>query len=343
MMGLKAVVFRALAASRFDQWLPLRHASIMMYHGVLAPGESSSSWTQVPVDQFRRQMEYLAGNFKPVSLLELVDCLLAGRPFPHRAFAVTFDDGLLNNFEVAVPILRELKIPATFFSVSSFIAGGELLWIDRVHLVGRHFAGRMVEYAEWKTQLETLAGKAMPDDPHELAGALKGVPAESKARIMDVLDGAFPGLYYQPEAQPFRPMSLEQMQEMDRDPLFEIGGHTLTHEILAQCSPEEIRRQIVLDKQQHEAWLGHPLRVFAYPNGRECDFNETAVQAAREAGYDAAVTTTWGNVRVGDHRWRLARLGIGTDDVEDPVMLVRLGVTGVYPLIKRLEQFIKKG
>ena len=50
---------------------------------------------------------------------------------PARAVAITFDDGYADNATVALPILRELGLPATFFIATGFLDGGRM-WNDTV-------------------------------------------------------------------------------------------------------------------------------------------------------------------------------------------------------------------
>ena len=50
---------------------------------------------------------------------------------PARALAITFDDGYADNATVALPILRRLGLPATFFVATGFLDGGRM-WNDTV-------------------------------------------------------------------------------------------------------------------------------------------------------------------------------------------------------------------
>jgi peptidoglycan/xylan/chitin deacetylase (PgdA/CDA1 family) len=77
--------------------------------------------------QFQHQLcQVRASGFTFVSLAEYVDRLSTPRRNSVAYAAVTFDDGWLDNFEHAFPILDQLKIPATFFVVA-----GEMQGIDR--------------------------------------------------------------------------------------------------------------------------------------------------------------------------------------------------------------------
>jgi len=72
---------------------------------------------------FERVVRYVRRQFEVVPLGELVSRKkedLSGK------LAITFDDGLRNNLEVAYPILKSYGVPATFFvcPASSSAAAG---------------------------------------------------------------------------------------------------------------------------------------------------------------------------------------------------------------------------
>jgi hypothetical protein len=51
--------------------------------------------------------------------------LAAGREIPNNVFVVTFDDGYANNYLHALPILEQLRVPATIFLATGFLDSGE--------------------------------------------------------------------------------------------------------------------------------------------------------------------------------------------------------------------------
>lgn len=118
-----------------------RRSVILGYHGIAAAGLLDDlSLLLVPPARFRRQLELMrAAGFRFVTLAELVQ---AGSGEPPPGFAVvTFDDGMRNNHSVALPILRELDIPATVFVTIDFI-GAHSPW------VGGEDDGAMLDEAE---------------------------------------------------------------------------------------------------------------------------------------------------------------------------------------------------
>lgn len=65
-------------------------------------------------ENFEDICAFLAKHFRVISLAEQIEALESGRHIRNSA-SITFDDGYLDNFEIAAPILRKLRLPATFF------------------------------------------------------------------------------------------------------------------------------------------------------------------------------------------------------------------------------------
>lgn len=91
----------------------------LVYHRVCPDRESFRSTYVVSVSDFRRQMEFLvAHRYECVTLQDL----LGGSPGSNGRPRVllTFDDGYLDNYTHAFPILRDLGLPAIVFLVADF-------------------------------------------------------------------------------------------------------------------------------------------------------------------------------------------------------------------------------
>ena len=72
------------------------------------------------------------------------------------------------------------------------------------------------------------------------------------------------------------------------------GSHTVTHPILSRVPISRARTELCISKRVIEEKLGCPVKTFAYPNGKEEDFNETTKLLLKEAGYICALTTIFG-------------------------------------------------
>lgn len=106
-----------------------RRSVILGYHGIARSARDDDLFMlQVPPDRFRAQVEMMAeAGFTFVTTEELVRRAAGGSPPPGLA-ALTFDDGMRSTFTNALPILRELGIPATVYVPTGWI-GGESPWV----------------------------------------------------------------------------------------------------------------------------------------------------------------------------------------------------------------------
>lgn len=59
---------------------------------------------------------------------------------PRRGIVVTFDDGLKEQYELALPILDKLGIPAIFFVDTSVLDGQSILNVQKIHLLRANVA-----------------------------------------------------------------------------------------------------------------------------------------------------------------------------------------------------------
>lgn len=102
---------------------------ILGYHGVAECARKNDLFLlQLAPAKFRAQLEMMqAAGFRFVTVVELVREAGGGAPPPGLA-AVSFDDAMRNLLTNALPILRELGIPATVYVPTQWL-GGRNPWI----------------------------------------------------------------------------------------------------------------------------------------------------------------------------------------------------------------------
>jgi peptidoglycan/xylan/chitin deacetylase (PgdA/CDA1 family) len=87
--------------------------TVLIYHRF---GEDKYPTTNISVDRFQEQMEFLkAHNYKVIPLQQLVDSLNQGIKLPERGVVITIDDGYKSVYENAWPILKKYGFPFTVF------------------------------------------------------------------------------------------------------------------------------------------------------------------------------------------------------------------------------------
>jgi peptidoglycan/xylan/chitin deacetylase (PgdA/CDA1 family) len=235
---------------------------------------------------FVRQMRALRSLTNVVPLESAFADLHAGRRLPHRAVALTFDDGYLDNLELAVPVLRDLGLPAVFYLVPGILDGDVTPWWERV---GWAFAQATVERAEFAgVALDLTTERGRVESLDRVESALKGRDEagrqEGVAELVEALapKGSGPGrdLF----------MDWDDAKRLVGSGAA-IGSHTMRHSILARESGPSQLADLEESKRRLEAGVQTPISSLAYPNGQADDYDATTRAAARTAGFSSAVTT----------------------------------------------------
>ncbi|HYL90029.1 MAG TPA: polysaccharide deacetylase family protein [Burkholderiales bacterium] len=249
--------------------LGLQHDRILMYHGT--PRRDAAA--------LERQLRLVRLAFPVVPLDELAK----GKNGRARV-ALTFDDGLRSNVDVAYPILRELGLSATFFVCPGLIEERRWLW--------NHEARERLRSLPAGGLAELAADLRAPADVEGIVEWMKTLKIAARRRAEKLIRDATPG---------FRPTE-EQREEFDLAGWHElkrlnartvtIGSHTMTHPILTSLTEEETEEETRDSRFALERRLEREVSIFCYPNG---DLNDGALASARRH-YRSAVTTEAGRL-----------------------------------------------
>jgi peptidoglycan/xylan/chitin deacetylase (PgdA/CDA1 family) len=109
---------------------------IIMYHSVGEEGKIPAGYgakLNVSPAAFEKQMKFLHKfNYNVIPLEELIERVKNRLPIPHGTIAITFDDGLKNNFLNAYPVLKKYDLPATIFVALDFVGRKNFLARDDI-------------------------------------------------------------------------------------------------------------------------------------------------------------------------------------------------------------------
>jgi peptidoglycan/xylan/chitin deacetylase (PgdA/CDA1 family) len=95
---------------------------VLMYHKVNSDPRTGGPGIRVTPARFERQMRYLANNgYHTVSLTDLVAFIEKNEALPPRPVVITFDDGYLDNYRHAFPVLKKYGFTATIFVVANYV------------------------------------------------------------------------------------------------------------------------------------------------------------------------------------------------------------------------------
>lgn len=266
---------------------------IVMHHGI-GPGD-------LEADALERQLAWFARSFRVVALDDLIARIANGVP-PAGEVVLTFDDGLRCHAEIAVPILRRLGLPATFFVCPGLIDAQRWLWSHeaRERLLSMSAQERLGVATE-------LPAPTAEIEPFILW--MKGLPMVQRRQVGDAIVSASPRFVPSDSQRAlFDPLTWEQFAAFDSK-LFTIGSHSSTHPMLPTLDATELEAELTESRAVLEQRLGRVVDLFCYPSGRL----DERVRAAVARTYRAAVSTRKGQVAPGDDVHDLARIHIADD------------------------------
>lgn len=262
-------------------------ALILAYHRVADLPHDEANLCVRP-DAFRAQMQYLRDHCQPLPLTELAAAAAAGDLRP-GSVAVTFDDGYRDALTTAAPVLRELKIPATFFVTSGALAAEAELWWDIRTRIFRA-TGDLPPYLEItlggaRRRLPVRYGPEREAALQQLHAFMMSADGEEQRRVVGEL-AEWSGLDLTPRAT-HRLLRADEIVRLGAHPGISIGSHTLDHRSLPDCPPAEARQEIAASRARLEQLLGRPVSEFCYPYG---EYNSVVAAMVAAAGYTVAVT-----------------------------------------------------
>ena len=297
-------------------------------------------------ESFARQMDHVARHYRGVGMPEVLDAVRSNVPLPERSVLITFDDAYADFAEIAWPILKQFRLPATLFVPTAYPDHPELtFWWDRL-------------YQAFATSTRTV----LPESPlgplplentaqrrRSLLAMIRHVPTMPHDAAIGLVDAVCAQLVDRPSSHA-SVLSWNQLRQLANDGVT-LGSHTRTHPIMTQISPIQIREEIKESQQDLLREIGFALPIFCYPNG---NYNDTVINVLREEGISAAFTVVpgenrlestdllqlgrtciWPRTSLPIFRLRLRRVGLRLDawrqKWQRPVITPRLNTQEVQP------------
>lgn len=305
-----------------------KKAIILMYHQVCE--KKADPWQlAVAPDNFQYQLNHLKNHFDVVSVDELVSTIQSGK-LTSNLVAITFDDGFVDNYTNAAPLLEWFELPATFYITSGAIRNAKLFWWDELQSI-------ILQSESLPKKLSTKVGAEYfnfefkrdevlrPSVTQEILNWSYGAPLKNE-RI---------DLYFRlwEKIQPLQhldqyttmrslrnwakveniplginaPMQGHQVKKLGANKLFTLGGHTVNHAMLSAQSELVQSYEIKDCKIDLEEISGMPVNGFAYPYGK---YNPCTKSLLQQNGYNYGLTTEEGPVTAGSDLYQLPRVQV---------------------------------
>lgn len=180
---------------------------------------------------------------------------------------VTFDDGFVDVFIHAYPILKRLQIPFTLYVTTDMPDGKADLWWYQLEQMAKDD----VDWFEKTIQQIYTCQKPVAAAMHDVTAS---------AVDMDLCQRLS--------------LSWGQIRTMVAEGLCTVGSHGVCHAGLTQLSEEQAHYELSDSKRRLEEMLGTEIRHFSYPHSF---YSEATNQMVWKAGYDTAVIGYGGMTR----------------------------------------------
>lgn len=120
----------------------------LMYHHLTEDPAATTAWTTTP-EKFREDLtKLLDAGYLPLSVEDYIEKnYVRGQDY----FIVTFDDGYKSNLTLALPILKELQVPATVFVITGSVTHPDHMNWDEVREITA--SGWVTVYSHTETHM----------------------------------------------------------------------------------------------------------------------------------------------------------------------------------------------
>ncbi len=332
---LSSLLYKAQAPRLLDAYWGVNRLTVLAYHRIAEwdtpdfdlyrPNVSAS------IEMFHRQMEYVAKNFTPIDLPMLDAYIQIGIPLPKRPILITFDDGYLDNYIYAYPIMRHHGLTGVIFLITDKMNNpNSVPWWD--------VCGYMFNYTKKPKVKLPVIGDSDISKPklreaarETFMGAIKKLPEAQKLAAMKELGTALDV----PEPKLDEPLFVSWDQVRDLvDNGIACQPHTVTHPIMTRIDSAEQKRQLIEARDTIERETRQKAVAFAYPNGTPDDYDITTKQILKETGYRMAFTLTPGPMRANEVRenpLEIKRVFLSYKDTLEVAVFKMLGGPALIP------------
>ncbi|WP_413668495.1 polysaccharide deacetylase family protein [Mucilaginibacter sp. Mucisp86] len=294
-----------------------RGSRIVLYHNVCKSDPHKFNTLFLTAERFEEHLQYYKKYFNVVSLDDYYKGNFSGQKFN---IALTFDDGLANNYHYVLPLLTKYRIPATFFVTAIRDAGFDILWNDMLSIAGYYGPARFTYKNE--TYRKNRNNKYVDENGTLYADKLRSTGFNEKAALMSFLEQLTGLRANRLNDDYWLQMTPAQIKTMSASAFAAIGAHSYYHNDLARIGPASAASEMTMCKQYLENITGKPINSFAFPYG---SYNEQVLKDAKAAGYTQLLATDF----------------IKPDDGQDNTMRERLTINPFISIPNQLNAIIR--
>lgn len=263
---------------------------------------------------FEEQVLLLKSHFTVINTIELAELIKSDKIVSGRFAVITFDDGYLDNYTNALPILLKHNVPAVFYLATEFLSVNQITWWDEVAYLLRH--SKEMTYQLPKAIRQYQLDECDIDKSIQLIMTdIKQTKTISVLEALDDIRAKFPLAKQKLLSEEHKLfMGWKEAHGLVAKGM-EIGSHTLTHPILSQLDNKQHQDEVIESKRILEETLQCKINSIAYPVGRYYCYNEKTFKFAESAGYQIGFNNEPGFHRSIYHNLDINRFCVATNDL----------------------------
>ena len=295
----------------YTKYLKKKSFPIFLFHGVTQNKKKykirNYNKKHISKDYFYKICLALSKAGNVISMSEVYEIISKKKKLKPYSYAITFDDGFLNNLTVAAPILHKLNLSATFYVTTNFIENNFMSWVDRIEreLENTSISQLSVPWGTFKTttikdklfflkNLRKILKSNCNYDPDKIADdIIFQLGKKIKLSGLSELD---------------KKMNWNDLKFLNSKKNFTIAPHSHNHKILSFCSNENLKIEISESIKLLKNKLNSKNFHFAYPDGQKNHYNSKVISVLKKNGVKCCPTAIDGLNNPNSNPFHLKRI-----------------------------------
>ena len=255
--------------------------TILCLHRV--SNQDSATFFPFKVKDFEVLLQYLNSHYQVVTIATLHRLHTTSRP----AIILSFDDGFLDFYQNALPLLKKYGMPCNLNVVTRCLDNNFQIWTQRqnnlLDEIRRQKHNFCFDLDDTKMCIDDFSKKNILNKSLQLFSFLFTKDEDYVDEFLTAAENRMPF------AIPVTPMMswddlISALQNYD----IELGSHSVSHITLSNIKKrEKLLEEIAGSKKIIEERTGRQTDIFALPNG---NYNEEVTKCCAEAGYRYMLT-----------------------------------------------------
>jgi peptidoglycan/xylan/chitin deacetylase (PgdA/CDA1 family) len=293
---------------------PDANLQILMYHRILNPGEmdflSGLGMVHTTTANFEDHLKWFSlHQYNCISFNELSEIMSGGNRIPPKTIILTFDDGSVDQYRNAVPLLKKYDCKATFFPIKNFVYNNGLFWLIEFYVYLNELG--ITRVREILQDLPKIPGPFYADERLPGFNRANGdsifqfkylFSVKSKETGLERLRKESSLTDNEITAFCQRSMNPDQIKDLVKEG-FEIGSHGVHHYPMSCLTKEE--KSIEIDTQWIEQLQHGGKKIFSLPFGSHSQSDFALLEK-----YDFVLTTKHETYNYGNCGRELGRFAV---------------------------------